>query len=66
MIDTLEAEILKTSYKSASFMIDTIGVILEEYDDYMVRAGGDIKEHDELKVCLLYIMIKAYSHFERA
>lgn len=64
MIDTLEAEILKTSYKSASFMIDTIGVILEEYDDYMVRAGGDIKEHDELKVRLLYIMIKAYSHFD--
>lgn len=65
MIDTIEAAILRTGINVASFMIESLGVILENYEDFAKVNPAPKEEHDNRKVRLLYIMIKAYSHFDR-
>ena len=64
-IDTLDAAILRTSTRVAAFMIESVGVILENYKDFEAANPAPKEEHDERKVRLLYLMIKAYSHFDK-
>ena len=63
-IDTIETSVLKTSIRVSAFMIESIGVMLENYADFANAYPAPKEEHDARKVRLLYIMIKAYGHFD--
>ncbi|MBP3815998.1 MAG: phosphohydrolase [Firmicutes bacterium] len=65
VIDTVEVSILKTSRRVAAFMIEAVGVILENYHDFSDKYPETREYHEERKVRLLYTMIKAYSHYDR-
>ena len=65
VIDTIEVTILRTSLRVAAFMIEAIGVILENYKEFEERNPASKEYHNARKVQLLYIMIKAYSHYDR-
>ena len=65
MIDTLEVAMIKANAKVAAFMIEAIGVILENYGEFEENCpevpGYD---HEAMKKRLMYLMIKAYAHFD--
>lgn len=63
-IDTVEEAILNKNIKVSAFMIEAIGVILENYTEYEKRSTDSYEEHIERKVRLLYLMIKAYAHYD--
>lgn len=63
-IDTIEVALQRKNTKVASFMIETIGVILENYGDFELRSGEPWEEHLRRKIRLLYLMIKAYAHYD--
>lgn len=65
VMDTVEVSVLKTGRRVAAFMIESIGVMLENYKDFSDRYPAPKEEHDNRKIRLLYIMIKAYSHYDR-
>ena len=65
VIDTVEIAVLKTGRRVAAFMIESVGVMLENYADFANKYPAPQEEHDERKIRLLYIMIKAYSHYDR-
>ena len=66
MIDSLELAIIKANTKVAAFMIEAIGVILENYREYEESWPEDVSgyDHEGMKRRLMYMMIKAYSHFD--
>ncbi len=65
VIDTVEVSILKTSRRVAAFMIESVGVMLENYADFSTKYPLSEEEHDKRKIHLLYVMIKAYAHYDR-
>ena len=65
MIDTLEVAMIKASTKVAAFMIEAIGVILENYGEFQENWPElPDQDHDSLKRRLMFMMIKAYAHFD--
>ena len=65
VIDTLEVSILKTSRRVAAFMIESVGVMLENFADFQARYPMSEEEQNKRKIQLLYLMIKAYAHYDR-
>ena len=63
-IDTLEEALLKKNTKVSAFMIESIGVLLENYRDFEAKSDDNYDEHVERKIKLLYLMIKAYAHYD--
>lgn len=63
-IDTIEEALLKKNTKVSAFMIESIGVILENYSDFESISEDSYDEHVERKTKLLYLMIKAYAHYD--
>ena len=45
--------------------MDTVGVILDHYDEFSSHAGGAEKEHDERRQRLLGILLRGYAHYDR-
>ena len=64
MIDTLEVAILHTGPKVASFMIESIGVMLEHFADFEDRYPEKEVANRARKIRMLYLMIKAYAHYD--
>lgn len=64
-IDTIEAALLKKNTKVSAFMIESIGVILENYKDFETKSGETYEQHVERKTRLLYLMIKAYANYDK-
>lgn len=63
-IDTIEEALLNKNTKVSAFMIEAVGVILENYMDFEKHSEESYDEHIERKVRLLYLMIKAYAHYD--
>ena len=62
-IQTIAAQILTVNIPLASAIINTVGVILENFSEFTAEFH-DAKEADEGRLRrLLYIMIKAYAHY---
>ena len=63
-IDTIEEALLNKNTKVSAFMIEAVGVILENYRDFEKHSSDSYDEHVERKVRLLHLMIKAYAHYD--
>ncbi len=65
MIDMLEQSAVEESSAVAKSIMDTVGVILDHYDEFSSHAGGAEKEHDERRQRLLGILLRGYAHYDR-
>ena len=62
---TLEMQILTSSSQVASSMIHTVGVMLGSFHEFSERFPEDTAEQELRKRRLLYIMLKAYAHYDK-
>ena len=62
---TLDQQILTASTQVASSMVSTIGVILEHFREFMAAFPNYEEKNKERQRHLLYIMIKAYAHYDK-
>ena len=63
-INTISSQILTVNIQLASSIVNTVGVILENFSEFAEEFGddGDVNERRQRR--LLYIMIKAYAHYD--
>ena len=64
VLDTIESAALKANSKVAGFMVESLGVILENFKEFENAHPDQREENQERKIRLEYLMIKAYSHYD--
>jgi len=64
-ISTIQEQVLKVNIQVAATMINTMGVILENFEDFSGQFRQEEKTHHERLVRMLYIMIRAYAHYDQ-
>ena len=64
-ISTIKEQVLKVNIQVAATMINTMGVILENFADFSGQFRQEEKTHQERLVRMLYIMIRAYAHYDQ-
>lgn len=62
---TLAQQMLTANTQLASSMVSSIGVILENFQDFAKAFPENEEENQERQRRLLYIMIKAYAHYDK-
>lgn len=65
LIITMEEQIPNVNSSLAASMIQTIGVVLENFDQFSAEFAEDKKANEKRQCRLLYIMIKAYAHYDK-
>ena len=64
-VKTIEGQILNVNIPLASSMVQTVGIILEHFDEFAKEFSQDPAVNDKRQRQLLYIMIKAYAHYNK-
>ena len=65
MIEMLEQSAVEESTAVAKSIMDTVGVVLDHYEEFAAHAGGTEKEHDARRRRLLGILLRGYAHYDR-
>ena len=65
LIATMEEQIPNVNSTLAASMIQTIGVVLENFDQFMNEFAEGEGDNEKRQCHLLYIMIKAYAHYHK-
>lgn len=63
-INTISSQILTVNIQLASSIVNTVGVILENFSEFAEEFGDDRDVNERRQRRLLYIMIKAYAHYD--
>ncbi len=64
-VKTIEGQLLTVNIPLAASMIQTVGVILEHFDDFTSEFQEAPDANEQRQRRLLYIMIKAYAHYNK-
>ncbi|MCH4178275.1 MAG: phosphohydrolase [Megasphaera sp.] len=64
-VATMEAQIMTVNIALASSMVHTVGVILENFDEFACKFGSEDGNNEKRQRRLLYIIIKAYAHYDK-
>ncbi|MCH4187174.1 MAG: phosphohydrolase [Megasphaera sp.] len=64
-ITTMESQLMTVNTALASSMVHTVGVILENFDEFANEFSMNDGENEIRQRRLLYIMIKAYAHYDQ-
>ncbi len=62
-ISTMAAQVLTVNIPLASAVVHTVGVILENFSEFAAAFPDDEEANADRQLRLLYIMIKAYAHY---
>lgn len=63
-ISTIQDHILMVNIPVAASMVNTIGVVLENFEEF-TKAFEEAEDHNEARLLrMLYIMIRAYAHYD--
>lgn len=64
-ISTIASQIVSANIQLASAMVHTVGVILEHFAAFAAAFPEDEASHRKRQLRLLYIMIKAFAHYNK-
>lgn len=64
-ISTIASQIVTATIQLASAMVHTVGVMLERFSEFSAAFPADTEIHAKRQQRLLYIMIKAYAHYNK-
>ncbi len=64
-ISTIASQIVAANIQLASAMVHTVGVILEHFTAFAAAFPEDGASHEKRQRRLLYIMMKAYAHYNK-
>lgn len=64
-IATMEAQIMTVNIALAASMVHTVGVVLENFDEFAKEFGEEPAANAIRQRRLLYLMIKAYAHYDK-
>ena len=64
-ISTIEDQILTVNIPLAASMVNTIGVILENFSEFAANFHQEQDAHKKRLLRMLYIMIRAYAHYDQ-
>lgn len=62
-INTISSQILTVNIQLASSIVNTVGVVLENFSEFAAEFNDDQQINEKRQRRLLYIMIKAYAHY---
>lgn len=64
-VKTIEGQLLTVNIPLAASMVQTVGIILEQFDEFAKEFSEDPAVNEKRQRRLLYIMIKAYAHYNK-
>ena len=64
-INTMSEQILTANIPLAASMVNTVGVVLENFADFTKEFAEPKDANEKRQLRLLYIMIRAYAHYDK-
>jgi nicotinic acid mononucleotide adenylyltransferase len=64
-ISTLQDEIESTNFQLATSAVNTMGVMLENFQDFSAQMPQDDGQNEKRQLRLLYAMLRAYAHYDK-
>ena len=64
-ISTIKEQVLTVNIPLAASMVNTIGVILENFAEFSAKFNQEEKTNEARLLRMLYIMLRAYAHYDQ-